>query len=77
MTSRWGLSALVSHFTVCKGGCSGYDEVRLELPKHMSDLEQGKAVALSYAIGDFDRQKYIIGHFKDQIDRVVSILAWG
>ena len=70
-------TVLVSDFAVCNGLCPGQEAFHLSVTTHHSIVEEGRAVALSYAIGDFDRQYHVVGHFKDEVERPVTLQLGG
>lgn len=41
----------------------------MKVESFMRPLEPGQAVALSYGIGDFDRENHLFGHFAGLVDR--------
>lgn len=57
-----GLRVLVHRFSWCSCRSETFLADHIKLESFMRPLEPGQAVALSYGIGDFDREKHVFGH---------------
>lgn len=66
----------VSSFHFCTCRHSPYPQPHLAVSTYSIALQHGSAVAVSYAIGDFDRASHVVGHQLDHVDEPV-ILQFG
>jgi hypothetical protein len=57
-----GLEVLVHCFSWCSCGSEIHSANHIKLETFKRLVKPGQAVALSYGIGDFDRQKHLFGH---------------
>jgi hypothetical protein len=57
-----GLEVLVHRFSWCSCGSESHSANHIKLETFKRPVKPGQAVALSYGIGDFDRQKHLFGH---------------
>ena len=55
----------------CRGEAFLIDHINVE--SFMRPLEPGQAVALSYGIGDFDREYHLLGHFDGLADEHIKL----
>ena len=63
----------VSSFEWCDCGDTAYDVAHLRVRTAEIALQSGKAIAISYGIGDFDRNMHAFGHMEDEISRPVRL----
>jgi hypothetical protein len=71
-----GLEVLVHCFAWCSCGSETYSADHIKLKAFNRVVTPGQAVALSYGMGDFDRQKHLFGHV-DGLESEVVRLEFG
>jgi hypothetical protein len=67
------LEVLVHCFSWCSCGSETYSADHIKLMTFKRTVKPGQAVALSYGIGDFDRQKHLFGHVDGLESKVVRL----
>jgi len=70
------LEVLVHRFSWCFCGSEIHSAGHIKLRTFKRPVKSGKAVALSYGLGDFDRQKHIFGHV-DGLESELVTLEFG
>jgi len=68
-----GLEVLVHRFSWCSCRSETFLDNHIKLESFMQPVESGRAAALSYGIGDFDREKHLFGHFDNRTDKLVKL----
>jgi hypothetical protein len=66
-------SVLVNHFSTCTCTHPSYESSHLVVRSFSAPLEHGAAIAVSYAIGDFGRERHVLGHHENDVNRSVTI----
>lgn len=64
---------LVHRFSWCSCRSETFLADHINVESFMRPLEPGQAVALSYGIGDFDREYHLLGHFDGLADKHVKL----
>lgn len=67
------LQVLVHRFSWCSCGKNNHTVDHIKLESFERFPEPNQAIALSYGIGDFARQKHIFGHVEGKIDEKFSL----
>ncbi|GAB7324237.1 hypothetical protein MBLNU13_g07591t1 [Cladosporium sp. NU13] len=68
-----GLEVLVHRFSWCSCRSEIFLDDHIKLESFMQPVASGRAAALSYGIGDFDREEHLFGHFDDHTDNLVKL----
>jgi hypothetical protein len=67
------LKVLVHCFSWCSCGSETYSANHIKLKTFKRSVKPGQAVALSYGVGDFDRQKHLFGHVDGPESKAVRL----
>jgi hypothetical protein len=68
---------IVSHFSWCNCNDESYPRRHLKISMKKVRLGQGKAAAISYAVGDFDRRLHVFGHTNDPLSTAIELTFGG
>ena len=68
---------LVSSFQICSCHHPNYSQPHLVVTASTIPLRHENAIAISYAIGDFDRAKHVIGHNADDKNKPIRLELGG
>lgn len=68
-----GLEVLVHRFSWCSCRSENLLDDHIKLESFMQPVLSGRAAALSYGIGDFDREKHLFGHLDGRTDELVKL----
>jgi hypothetical protein len=71
------LEVLVHRFSWCSCGSETYSADHIKVKTFKLPVKLGRAVALSYGIGDFDRRKHLFGHVDGQESESVRLQFGG
>lgn len=68
-----GIEVLVHHFAWCSCRNEVYTTDHMKLKPFKGPLESAQAAALSYGIGDFKREVFLLGHIDGRADALVQL----